>query len=111
MVQYLEGEVGTQCGTLSYGFDDDLGTKRRTTGISYQLCRTTFLLSSFYAILNAFIFLKLILNCPSPLLLPSLDSHYFEEGNVQLDAKHECKDSEAFQVITYLHAYQHLLCH
>ncbi|XP_027161000.1 F-actin-capping protein subunit alpha [Coffea eugenioides] len=24
-------------------------------------------------------------------------AHYFEEGNVQLDAKHECKDSTAFQ--------------
>jgi hypothetical protein len=26
-------------------------------------------------------------------------AHYFEEGNVQLDAKHECKDSIVFQVI------------
>ncbi|XP_065620134.1 F-actin-capping protein subunit alpha-like [Quercus suber] len=24
-------------------------------------------------------------------------AHYFEEGNVQLDAKHECKDSSIFQ--------------
>lgn len=27
-------------------------------------------------------------------------AHYFEEGNVQLDASHECKDSTFFQVIT-----------
>jgi hypothetical protein len=27
-------------------------------------------------------------------------AHYFEEGNVQLDAKHECKDATIFQVIT-----------
>jgi len=40
-----------------------------------------------------------------------VDSRYFEEGNVKLDAKHECKDSKAFQVITYLHVHQHLLCH
>lgn len=26
-----------------------------------------------------------------------VDAHYFEEGNVQLDAKHECKDSSVFQ--------------
>ncbi|KAE9598139.1 putative F-actin-capping protein subunit alpha [Lupinus albus] len=26
-----------------------------------------------------------------------VDAHYFEEGNVQLDAKHECKDSTLFQ--------------
>lgn len=25
-------------------------------------------------------------------------AHYFEEGNVQLDAKHECRDSTIFQV-------------
>ncbi|XP_021899042.1 F-actin-capping protein subunit alpha [Carica papaya] len=29
-----------------------------------------------------------------------VDAHYFEEGNVQLDAKHECGDSTIFQVIT-----------
>ena len=29
-------------------------------------------------------------------------AHYFEEGNVQLDAKHECKDSTAFQVKSML---------
>ena len=38
-------------------------------------------------------------------------AHYFEDGNVQLDAKHECKDSIVFYVITYLHVYQHLLYH
>nr|KJB45972.1 hypothetical protein B456_007G341300 [Gossypium raimondii] len=27
-------------------------------------------------------------------------AHYFEEGNVQLDTKHECRDSTMFQVIT-----------
>uniref|UniRef100_A0A3N7FYQ0 F-actin-capping protein subunit alpha n=1 Tax=Populus trichocarpa TaxID=3694 RepID=A0A3N7FYQ0_POPTR len=26
-------------------------------------------------------------------------AHYYEEGNVQLDAKHECKDATIFQVI------------
>lgn len=31
-----------------------------------------------------------------------MGAHYFEEGNVQLDAKHECRDSTIFQVITKL---------
>ncbi|KAI8032416.1 F-actin-capping protein subunit alpha [Camellia lanceoleosa] len=39
-----------------------------------------------------------------PLKIPAckghslVGAHYFEEGNVQLDAKHECKDSTIFQV-------------
>jgi len=30
-------------------------------------------------------------------------AHYFEEGNVQLDAKHECKDATLFQVTKNQH--------
>ena len=33
-------------------------------------------------------------------LFIQVGAHYFEEGNVQLDAKHECKDSTLFQVVT-----------
>lgn len=32
-------------------------------------------------------------------------AHYFEEGNVQLDAKHECNDSTILQVITNLQVF------
>lgn len=30
--------------------------------------------------------------------LLKVGAHYFEEGNVQLDAKHECKDTTIIQV-------------
>ncbi|KAL6529452.1 hypothetical protein OROGR_015075 [Orobanche gracilis] len=29
-------------------------------------------------------------------------AHYFEEGNVQLDAKHECQDSTIFQLVPFM---------
>ena len=39
---------------------------------------------------------------PIILFFFQVGAHYFEEGNVQLDAKHECKDSTIFQVIIYI---------
>lgn len=35
------------------------------------------------------------------LLSIQVGAHYFEEGNVQLDAQHECKDTTLIQVSDY----------
>lgn len=35
------------------------------------------------------------------LLCIQVGAHYFEEGNVQLDAKHECRDTTLIQVSDY----------
>lgn len=81
------------------------GTKRQITGICLQLLWLLFALISFsrqFGLHSSFLkgFKATIREIFIVLFLCfQVGAHYFEEGNVQLDAKHECKDTTVFQVI------------